>query len=84
MNKKEILKEALEAREREIFEYQINIDNFERAIKKIQIEHIGNEEIVKFGQHIDGLLNSNRIEQTKAKIIRDVIAEQLQELEEEG
>ena len=83
MHKLEILKEALTGRDQEILNYQINIDNFERAIKKIKEEYMDNAEIVQFGQHLHGLLESNVIEQTKAKIIRDVIAEQIQELEEQ-
>ena len=39
MNKQKILEDALNSRNQEIIEYQINIDNYVRAIKKITIEY---------------------------------------------
>lgn len=81
MNKLTTLKEALTARDDEIMGYQINIDNYRRAIAKINAEHAGNPAMVEFRGRLSDMLASSETEQLKAKIIRDVIAEQIQELE---
>lgn len=70
----EILTSALEARERELIEYQVNIDNYTLAIAKIADD---DEELQPFKQQLQGLLASSLLEQRKSKLIRDVIAEQL-------
>jgi len=81
MNKLETLKSAVEARNAEVADYQINIDNYERAIAKIDQEHADKPEILKFKDQLIGLLDSSKTEQLKAIIIRDVIADQIIELE---
>lgn len=81
MNKTEILKTALEARIKEVQEYQINIDNYERAIAKIDAEYSDNTDMLEFRGLLVELLNQSKIEQLKAAIMRDVIAEQVNELE---
>jgi hypothetical protein len=81
MDKSKILKSALMARESEILEYQINIDNYERAIVKIDLKYKDNLPIVEFKQRLLELLESSKTEQLKSIIIRDVIADQLDELE---
>ena len=81
MNKLDILKPALEGRNTEILEYQINIDNYMRAIAKIDAEHADNPAMVDFKDRLQELLESSKTEQLKAIIIRDVIAEQVTELE---
>jgi len=81
MTKLETLQSALTAREDEIFEYQINIDNYTRAIDKINAEHADNPAMIKFRDQLADLLSSSKTEQLKAIIIRDVIAEQTAELE---
>lgn len=81
MTKFEILQSALLARDEEILGYQINIDNYDRAISKINAEHADNSAIIEFRDHLTELLASSRTEQLKAIIIRDVIADQLNELE---
>ena len=81
MNKLKTLQSALTARNEEIDEYQINIDNYIRAINKINAEYIDNPAIVEFRDRLAELLESNKIEQLKAIIIRDVIADQITELE---
>ena len=73
----EILTSALEARERELIEYQVNIDNYTLAIAKIADD---DEELQPFKQQLQGLLTSSLLEQRKSKLIRDVIAEQLAEI----
>tara|TARA_R100000278_G_scaffold84433_1_gene64632 strand:+ start:1216 stop:1467 length:252 start_codon:yes stop_codon:yes gene_type:complete len=81
MSKLETLNSALTAREDEILNYQINIDNYVRAIAKIEAEHAGKPGMSEFSANLSNLLESSKTEQLKAIIIRDVIADQLAELE---
>jgi len=81
MKKLEALHAALESRIQEVMEYQINIDNFARAIAKIDSEYANEPNLVPFRENLTNLLESNKAEQLKAIIIRDVIAEQVAELE---
>ena len=81
MNKLETLQSALAARNDEILGYQINLDNYARAIDKINAEHTDNPAMVEFRDRLADMLESNKTEQLKAIIIRDVIADQLTELE---
>lgn len=81
MTKLETLQSALCTREDEILEYQINIDNYTRAIAKINSEHADNPAMIEFRDRLSDLLSSSKTEQLKAIIIRDVIAEQVTELE---
>lgn len=81
MSKFDVLTTALEARNDEISNYQINIDNYERAIVKIDNEHADNAAIMEFRKQLTELLESSKTEQLKSIIIRDVIADQIAELE---
>jgi Cys-tRNA synthase (O-phospho-L-seryl-tRNA:Cys-tRNA synthase) len=81
MNKLETLKSALEARNDEIMSYQINIDNYARAIDKINAEHADNPAMTEFRDRLADMLDSHKTEQLKTIIIRDVIADQLTEME---
>lgn len=81
MNKLETLKSALEARNDEIMGYQINIDNYARAIDKINAEHADNPAMAEFRDRLADMLDSHKTEQLKTIIIRDVIADQLTEME---
>ena len=81
MNKFQILTSALESRNEEIAGYQINIDNYARAIVKINAEHADNSSMTEFRDHLADMLESHKIEQLKTIVIRDVIAEQLAEME---
>ena len=81
MNKHEVLKDALVARQQEIMGYQINIDNYIRAIAKINAEHSNNSAMIEFRDRLADMLETHKIEQLKAIIIRDVIADQILELE---
>ena len=74
MEKIEILKTTLIAREEEVLMYQINIDNYELAIGKAKDD----EELSEFVSHLRELLRTSRLEQKKAIIMRDVIREQLE------
>lgn len=85
MDKQKALTSALGGRDTEIAQYQLDIDNFRLALAKIEKEHSGASDMDvamrQFGEHLQSLLNSSLIEQRKAQIIRDVIADQLQEME---
>lgn len=71
---KEILTSALDARIKEVTEYQVNIDNFRFAI-----ERIGDDaELQQFKQQLQELLTSSLFEQRKAQIMLDVIKGQLE------
>jgi len=79
--KHQILQSALDQRQDEVLNYQINIDNYTRAIAKIDAEYADNPAIAEFKARLQDLLASSETEQLKAIIIRDVIAEQIAELE---
>lgn len=72
--KNKILTESLNARIREITEYQVNIDNFKLAINLIADDH----ELLNFKQQLDGLLSTSILEQRKAQIMLTVIQQQLE------
>jgi len=80
MNKLETLQSALKGRNEEIIGYQINIDNYIRAIAKINSEHVSNPAMIEFRDRLVDMLESHKTEQLKAIIIRDVIADQIAEL----
>jgi hypothetical protein len=83
MTTTEILATNLAARDEEVLGYQINIDNYRLAIAKIAIEHTGesvlDQAMQEFAKQLEESLQQNIIEQRKAIIIRDVIADQLAE-----
>lgn len=81
MDKLKTLQTALTARNEEVSEYQINIDNYTRALVKIEKEHSDKPGMEEFSAKLNELLSTSKIEQLKAIIIRDVIAEQITELE---
>ena len=81
MKKLETLQSALEARNDELLDYQINIDNYTRAIDKINAEHQNNPAMIEFRDRLADMLESHKTEQLKSMIIRDVIADQLNEME---
>lgn len=70
--RKEILTAALDARVKEVTEYQVNIDNYRLAIERIGDD----EELRPFKQQIQTLLASSLLEQRKAQIMLDVIRNQ--------
>lgn len=83
MNTAEILTANLDARNDEILGYQINIDNYRLAVAKIALDHTGDTVLdlamQEFAQQLEESMQQNIIEQRKAIIIRDVIADQLAE-----
>jgi len=76
------LQTFLELRNNEVAEYQLNIDNFKRAIEKIDTQYADNQDMLDFKEQLIKLLADNQREQLKSIIMRDVIADQLAELEE--
>ena len=72
--KKEMLSGALIARQKEVAEYQVNIDNFKLAIDLAAQD----SDMVDFKKQLEDLLRSNIIEQKKAKIMLQVIQMQLE------
>ena len=81
VTQQERLQACYEAREVEISEYQLNVDNFIRAISKIDEDYAGNEDMQEFKDHLSKLLADNQREQLKSIIMRDVLADQIAELE---
>jgi len=71
--KQEILTQTLEMRQREVTEYQVNIDNFILAIAQIGSD----PDMQEFKQQLVDLLDSNQREQRKSQIMLDVIQAQL-------
>jgi len=72
----ELLTAAAEGREREVMHYQINIDNFTRAIAEIEANH---PEMEEFANNLRELLASSKLEQAKERILLKVIRDQLEE-----
>jgi hypothetical protein len=72
--KKEILTTSLEGRNKEVTEYQVNIDNFRLAIEKIGDD----PDLTLFKTQLEDLLKSSIYEQKKAKIMLEVIQSQLE------
>jgi hypothetical protein len=70
----EILTSALDARIKEVTEYQVNIDNFRLAIDKIGDD----QELQTFKENLQNLLASSILEQRKAQIMLEVIQSQLE------
>jgi len=75
MTREETLAEALKAREEEVLMYQINIDNYERAVEKSKDD----PELEEFVGRLKELLVSSRLEQKKAKIMLEVIKDQIED-----
>ncbi len=71
----QLLKDALDARMREVTEYQVNIDNFRLAIDRVGAD----PDLKDFKEQLRGLLMTNMIEQKKAKVMLGVIKSQLEE-----
>jgi hypothetical protein len=79
MNKENILKMALEAREAEVLGYQINIDNFQLAIAFIDnMSDTDKSEMADFRQDLTQRLAAERHQQKRAKIMLAVIRQQME------
>lgn len=69
----EILRGALEARRREVTEYQVNIDNF-----RLAIERIGDDpDLREYKAVIEQMLAEHLVEIKKAKLMLEVVEGQL-------
>lgn len=79
MTREAILTEALAARNDEIFGYQINIDNYRLAIAKIKAEYPDDQDLAVFRRELEERLAEECRQQRRAMVIRDVIADQLEE-----
>jgi hypothetical protein len=76
--KKQILLAALEQRQQEVLGYQINIDNYTRAIEHMELNY--DPDLEPFADQLMELLKSEVLEQKKAKVILTVIEQQLAEM----
>lgn len=79
MNLKEILQNAHIARVDEVSMYQLNIDNYELALKIINEEK--DAQLADFKAQLETLLSAELLEQKKAKIMLKVVEQRLKELE---
>lgn len=78
MNKLDVLIQALDHREQEVFHHQINIDNYSLALVEIAEKHPDCPHMAEFAERLRHLLESSIIEQRKEIIMRDVIAKQVE------
>lgn len=77
--KRQALETALTARIHEVIDYEINIGNYERMIVVIENDYNGNEDLIRFAETLRDLLEGERRQHLRATIIRNVIADQLEE-----
>lgn len=75
-----VLTSSIEAREREVFMYQINIDNYRQALNIIEEKYCDRDDLLPFIQQLHALLESSLLEQTKEKIMLEVLQRQLNNL----
>ncbi len=83
MTRAEMLKASIARREKDILEYQVNIDVHRKAIARIQAEHRGNSPmdvaLREYANQLEALVQSALIEQRKTIVLRDAAAEDLRE-----
>jgi len=76
--REEILQTNLDARKQEVMHYQINIDNYTLALANIAAMAADERsELLGFADQLTGLLASERMEQKKAKVMLEVLRQQL-------
>ena len=76
--REEILQTNLDARKQEVMHYQINIDNYTLALSNIAAMAADERsELLVFADQLTGLLASERMEQKKAKVMLEVLRQQL-------
>lgn len=79
LTREEILAKALDARVQEVMHYQINIDNYSLALEEIsKLSPDERQELSGFADQLRGLLASEKLEQKKAKIMLQVIKQQVE------
>lgn len=75
----DIITAALDGRKQEVIGYQINIDNYTRALEKISLLSADDRaELSGFTEQLRTLLTSEKLEQKKAKIMLEVLQEQVE------
>lgn len=72
-----ILTSSLEQRKKEVLYYQINIDNYTKALSLIEEKYSDRDDLQSFVDQLNALLESSILEQTKEKIMLEVIEDQL-------
>lgn len=77
-----ILREAALYRSKEVLLHQINIDNFTRAISKIQAIQPDSRHMHDFKNELEGRLKDEIAARDKESIILDVVLDQLREVEQ--
>ena len=76
--REEILQMSLDARVQEVMHYQINIDNYTIALQKISALPVDEgAELSGFADQLRTLLASEKLEQKKAKIMLEVLQQQV-------
>lgn len=76
--REEILAMSLEARENEVMVYQINIYNYSIALEKIaEMAPEDKADLSEFAGQLRSLLASEKLEQKKAKLMLEVIRQQV-------
>lgn len=81
MNKQDILKQAAQHRELEVFNHQINIDNYRLAIAEVEKNHADKLHMVEFSARLKDLLKSSTQEQDKEKVMLKVILAQIEDID---
>jgi hypothetical protein len=77
--REEVLSLSLEARIQEVMHYQINIDNYTIALEQIsKLPSDEQTELSEFIQQLTSLLASEKLEQKKAKIMLNVLKQQME------
>jgi len=76
--RKELLLTNLEARRKEVMDYQINIENFQLALKEIENDSSMNE----FRQRLEQLLMEHIREHKKSSVMLKVLEVQCANLEQ--
>ena len=83
MQKNKMLIDAVQMRKDEILHYQINIDNYAMAMQKIKDRYTGDSELdramAKFYEQLKELHDTSVIEREKARLMLEVIQEQVEE-----
>lgn len=77
----ETLRSALDYRQKEVWQHQINIDNFRLAIDKIERDHCGKAHMELYADRMRDLLGEALREQEKEMVMLEVIRAQLEKLE---
>lgn len=76
--RRDMLSEAAQYREREVMHHQINIDNYRLAIAEVELNHADDLDLLEFASRLRELLSSSIREQTKESVLLKVIKSQLE------